>query len=293
MTEGHSLEHLIALFDDPDEVVSACVDRSVMELGEDVLDLLAARCARESDPLLRESIASHIARYNTEFRLKALAGLHRGPNFRASLYEGCFLAASLMDPAVNRNDFNARLSVCTSEYHNEISSGRTAVEDAQIFNHIFFHRLHFTLADQELRTERCALLPQVLQSHRGNPFALSLIYFTMAEEAGLPLYPMTFHGGFVPVWLEGSEELFCVNLLDHGALVSKKMLADSLRQRGVPGSQDMRIRPASTVLSMYFESLSTLYSRSGNETRAALAEKAIEALGADRYLSPLSPDEKD
>ena len=71
------------------------------------------------------------------------------------------------------------------------------------------------------------------------------------------------------------------------------MLADSLRQRGVPGSQDMRIRPASTVLSMYFESLSTLYSRSGNETRAALAEKAIEALGADRYLSPLSPDEED
>ena len=293
MTEGTSLEHLIALFDDPDEVVSACVDKAIMERGEEVLDIRAARYAQESDPKLRQSIESHIVKYNTEFRLKALAGLHRGPTFKASLYEGCFLAASLFDPSLSRSDFNAKLLVCTSEYHNEISDSRTAVEDAQIFNHIFFHRLHFTLTDQTLKTERCALLPQVLSSHRGNPFALSLIYFTMAEEAGLPLYPMTFQGGFVPVWLEGSEELFCVNLLDHGALISKKMLSDSLRRRGITENLDMRIRPASAVLTMYFESLATIFSRNGNEARAALAERAIEALGGDRYLTSLSDEESE
>ena len=279
MEDDGELRDLVALFDDPDETVADCVDRRLLERGREVVSQLDALRRSEPDPRIRPLILLRQQRCNEHFRLEDLRRLSRSVGTAGfSLFEAGFLISSLTDPGLTREAFSRLLDPCTAAYRNESSDERTALENGRIFSHLFFHRLGFTLRDETLREEACAQLPSVLSSRRGNPIAIAYLFFLIAEENGLPLYPVCFPGGFLPAWLEGGEELFYFNLQAEGDLLfARDLLSAHISQA--------TLRSASVLPVMLLESLQYQAVAAGAQHRSALLEEALSYFGTERFLT--------
>ena len=286
MSEIEELRHLAALFDDPDEVVSACVDNRIAQMGPSVIPLLEKMRHNEPDAAFKRLLSDRILRYNAEFRTEDLRKFAlRETTQPVTLYEGCFLASSLLNPQVSREKFEEAFYQCACEFQAEAADGRTAIEEMGVFNHVFFHRLRFTVCDQNLTTEKNAMLYDTLKSRRGNPFAIATIYMMMAEEAGLPLLPLCFPGGFVPAYIEDGKELFYVNLLQNGEIVPQSRLKDYLIGQGIPFDHNrFLLRRQTVMLNIYLESLCYLYDKLEDAASQERIMKALYALGDERFL---------
>ena len=164
MTEREELRHLAALFDDPDEIVSACVDKRIAEMGPSVIPELERMRHNEPDTDTKRILSDRIMHYNAQFRTADLRRYAmRESSQPETLYEGCFLATSLVNPQISREMFEEAFYQCACEYQAEASDGRTAIENISVFNHIFYHRLRFTVCDQSMTVEKNAMLYDTLK----------------------------------------------------------------------------------------------------------------------------------
>jgi len=280
------LSFIADLFDDRDPVVRDCVDKKVLEMGREVIPALE-ELRRKGDSLeLKRLISDRIMQYNAEFRIADLKRLAEENAVRAfPIREGCFVVSSMLNPQISREQFEEALFQCSSEYRQEISEQRTALENVSLFNHIFFHRLRFSICDQEMTDARLASVFDTLRSRRGNPFAIAVIYMMLAEEVGLPLLPLCFPGGFVPAYVEKGRELFYINLFQNGEIFAQTHLRDYLIEQGIPFDHSkFLLRKPNVLVNIYLESLLYIFSSNGDDAMHSLVSKAIAALGGEHFL---------
>ena len=284
--DREELSDIVSLLADSDSVVAECIDRRLKSFGPSVVRSLIYCCASETDSAAKAAIEGKAEELNTGFRLAELAQLLENRQRGVSLFEGSFAICSLLDFKLQRQTYEDLFFNCAAQYLAEASDQRTGVENINIFNHIFFNRLGFTLYDVELLKSEYALASDVLRSRKGNPFALALIYLMMARSAGLPLQALCFPGGFLPVYVENGRELFYVNVYRGGNIILKDNLLRSIKITGIELSKDsFQIRDDAAILGIYVESLLLAFSRRGETSRTAALEKALALFGPTRYLT--------
>ena len=284
--DPEELEPLVALFDDRDTVVTELVDNRLRSFGPEVVRSLRNRSQREPDAARQAAIAARAQALNTEFKLADLQDFIARPTGPLSLFEGSWILSSLFDYTLQRERYEDLFYRCSQEYLAENSDLRTGVENIRILNHIFFHRLKFTLYDVQLRDPQYAMVDEALRSRGGNPFVLAFIYLMICQVSGLPVELVCFPGGFIPVYVEGGKVLFYINLYRGGDIFLKDRLQQFLRATGLKiDAQAFRRRDESAMLTLYLESLLFIHSSRKDEKMSAVIDRALNILGPERFLT--------
>ena len=280
------LESLVALFDDRDTVVTELVNSRLSSYGPEVVRSLRNRSEREPDPSRKALIAERAGALNTEFKLADFQDFTTRAPGPLSLFEGSWIISSMLDATLVRERYEELFFRCSQEYLAEGSDLRTGVENIRILNHVFFHRLKFTLYDVQLRDPRYAMVGDALQSRGGNPFVLALIYLMICQVSGLPVELVCFPGGFIPVYVEGGKVLFYINVYRGGEIFLKDRLNIFLKATGLKIDESaFRRRDESAMLTLYLESLLYIYSNKKDDRRCAVIDRALSLLGPERYLT--------
>lgn len=285
------LEPLVDLLDDRDTVVTELVNSRLVSFGPEVVRSLRNRAEREKDPARKMLLAERGKMINTEFKLADLQDfITRAPG-PLSLFEGSWIISSLLDWTLQRERYEDLFYRCSGEYLVEGSDQRTGVENIRILNHIFYHRLKFTLYDVQLRDPAYALVSDALKNRCGNPFVLAFIYLMICQISGLPVELLCFPGGFVPAYVEGGKILFYINLYRGGELFPQDRLDQFLKATGLKlDKQAFRRRDESAMLTLYLESLLYIHAGRKNEKMSALLDRALTILGPERYLTIDDPE---
>lgn len=286
MTDMLNIESLIDLFDDNDRVVAAAVDKKIKEGGSEMLDTLLEIASNTKDVSRQNLIKERFLHYSAESSLEQIKSYaEQCATDEASLTEGAYLVSTLMSPGYKRADFYDQLIPLIGEVMSETSQEKTMVENMRIFNHIFYYRYLFKAADPFTFTESSLLLLNVIKERKGNAIALSLLYFAVAQAGGLPIYPMCFKGGFVPVCVENGKILFYLNVFHEGEIFLENNLSEIFKAQGLNVSPDeFEIKKDATILSIYLELLYFFYDQQGNKYKTDLLTRAITNLGSQRYM---------
>ena len=279
MKDNSELISMLSLVDDPD--VGGVVKTRLMERGEEAVELIEAM--RHNLPTIDSSIIDsfllELKESITMEQLKKLLELPEPP-----LNKEIFLLTKLMDSECSEEQWNDVLEDFIIDISLEISSKRTDVENVEIFNHLFFSRFKFRCEDPEMRSEECALINRVFDSRKGNPVAVSLIYFMLSGSVGLPIHPMCFSGGFIPAYIDKrGEVLFYLNVFNRGAIFTKEHLKD------IPGFAEMgdteiSVGQERALASIYVEMLMFVYENISYSYKKPLLEEIQILLGSDKKL---------
>ncbi len=293
------LQYIIDLWSDPDPGVRAAVDAYFDNGGQDAVSQLAAAYSAEMVPGRKATMLSMLTHYAKRMVISGLGRLAARSNAQCecSLMEACFLLCVLADPTLRREDFMEKIMPPVMATLEEISDAKTGIENVTLLNHVFYKRYGYSVSNPFDMNLDNSLLMKVLEHRQGSPFALSLVYFTIAQLAGLPIYPLCFTGGFVPVYVENDKILFNINVFHQGEIFVENNISNMVKNQAAALGVNVDVGEAvvkkdCSILVMYLEFLQMLYSNAGDTVAQMDIDDAIAALGGKRYLTIESDEDQ-
>lgn len=284
MRPDNELISLITLMDDSDLFVRNAVRGRLIARGEEAVEQIERYWLPEAPVNKKESYLDFLEDVKTDIALDKLEKLLESP--QPLLGSGLFLVTKAADPSAEEIIYSSTLENLTEELNLEISGEKTPVERVKIFNYIFFRRFRFHHTDTQLQSEESALVDRVLLSRAGNPVSITLIYFLLARASGLPVYPLCFTGGFVPVYLDNEGKiLFYLNIFKQGSIFLEDTLVQFFEDIGMQyNPESLKVEQERALVAIYAELLAFIYRNNGNSKICERMERITGILGGIKYL---------
>jgi regulator of sirC expression with transglutaminase-like and TPR domain len=284
MRPDNELISLITLMDDSDLVVRNAVRGRLIARGEEAVEQIERYWLPEAPLNKKESYLDFLEDVKTDIALDKLEKLLESP--QPLLGNALFLVTKAADPTAEEIIYNSTLENLTEELNLEISGDKTPVESVKIFNYLFFRRFRFHHTDTQLQSEESALADRVLLSRAGNPVSITIIYFLLARAAGLPIYPLCFTGGFVPVYLDNDGKIvFYLNIFKQGTIFLEDTLMQFFEDIGMQyNPESLKVEQERALIAIYAELLAFIYRNNGNTKIYERMERITGILGGIKYL---------
>ncbi len=268
MSEGlntEEIEALISLIDDPDESVYAHVRTRIVSLGSSIIPHLENiwELNSFSDPF-QQRIEDIIHIIQFENVKNALIDWSREGG--KDLFEGALLVARYQYPDMDELEVKNEMMKVRQDIWLELNDELTAFEKVKIFNHILYKVHGFRGNKKNYHAAQNSYINTVLESKKGNPLTLSILYIVIAESLGIPIHGVNLPNHFLLAYVDeynimrfidkatnpdadDSDILFYLNAFSSGAMVHKdeirayleKMKLDFLPEFMEPCSNRMMI----------------------------------------------------
>lgn len=240
------LEALLSLIDDPDEVVYNQVRERILACGEEIIPKLENLWEHTHFGALFqqriEDIIHHIqfdAVYNA---------LHRWSRDGAQdLLEGSLLVARYQYPDMDETAVHSAIARIRQDIWLELNDDLTALEQVKVINHILFDVHGLRGNKKNYHAAQNSFINTVLETKKGNPLSLSIIYIILAESLGVPIFGVNLPNHFVLAYVKKpdlyeqlsenpvpDEVLFYLNAFSQGTIVHRNEITAYLDQINLP-----------------------------------------------------------
>lgn len=275
MTEPQrrELEALINLLEDPDDQVFKSVSGRLVELGDKVVSPLEKRW----EITLKQDLQVRIENVIKEIHYNKLA--HDLEGWRSyggqNLLQGAFLAARLQYPELDFKALDLLIEKIRKDIWLEMNNQLTALEKVRVINYFFYEIHKFEKSLKKAHTPQLYLVNHVLDTRKGSPVLLGLIYAELARRLNLPIYGVNLPRNFVLCYHDSDYPddpngiLFYINPSDKGSVLGLKELKSFLSQLNIEESE-FYFTPCSNIdiLERLLINLRYAYDRSGQADKA-------------------------
>jgi len=235
------IKALISLLDDPDENIYQEVSMRFLSFGEEVIPVLEDAWEHSFDTLIQNRIENIIHQIQFDLIKDALKDWSQ-PHHQ-NLLEGALLIAKYQYPDVDLKKIQKQIDQIKQDVWLELNENLTALEKVKIINHILFDVHNFSGNTTNYHAPQNSYINNVLESKKGNPLLLSIIYTIVAQSLEIPIYGVNLPEHFILCYVdtehmgvpsvkgnEGSNVLFYINPFSKGAVFSKREIDAFLKQ---------------------------------------------------------------
>lgn len=251
----NELQALVTLIDDPDEGIYFHVRDRILSLGKPVVPVLEH--AWEVDALgdlFRNRIEDILHTIHLDLTFDRLKAWHATGG--EDLLEGALAVCRYRYAELDEQRVRERLTALRQDIWLELNDNLTAFEKVRVFNHIFFQVHGFKGNKKNYHSPQNSYLNEVLESKKGNPLSLALIYQLLAEDLDLPLRGVNLPNHFVLAYMDetgvalselGHEDvLFYVNAFSQGDILGKEEIDEFLSKLDLP-ARDSFYQPCTNI----------------------------------------------
>ncbi|MBK9283996.1 MAG: transglutaminase family protein [Sphingobacteriaceae bacterium] len=200
---------LITLLDDPDEDIYTQVKDRFVILGPPAIPHLETAWENSFDAIMQKRIETIIHTIQFEALEKALSFWAKNEN--EDLLKGILLLAHYQYPDLDEQVVRKQLATIKQDVWLEIHDDLTALEKVKILNHILFEVHMFSGNITNYHAPQNSFINNVLESKKGNPLMLSVIYILTCKELGIPIYGINLPQHFVLAYVNENASLVDVN----------------------------------------------------------------------------------
>jgi regulator of sirC expression with transglutaminase-like and TPR domain len=270
---------LIRLVEDPDPSVYGHVREKLVGFGKTIMPALEDswhHTISEDEYQQRLKHIIHDIRIN---EIKTELTKWRASSNR-DLLKGSIILSKLHFPEVDERQVEEDLEKIKQKVWLEINENNTAFEIVKIFNHVLFDICGFESSKNNFYAPHHSFINTVLESKKGNPLSLSILYSIIAQRLQIPIYgvnlPNHFVLGFVDEFktlkMLGFDDdrnvLFYINPFSKGRIFDHNEIENYLRSLNLPFDRDY-FEPCSNtdILKRMLNNLSYAYTKVGEEQK--------------------------
>src|SRR5665213_373242 len=230
---------LISLLDDPDEQVYSQIKDKLLQLGEDVIPVLESAWENSFDTVLQNRIEGIIHRIQFDNIRRSLREWALPE--QQDLLTGALLIARYQYPDLDETAIRKHVEQIKQDIWLELNNNLTALEKVRVINHILFDVHNFSANTQNINAPQNSYVNNVLESKKGNPVSLAIIYAVIAQDLRIPIYGVNLPDHFILAYVDNGpgfshavedpdRVLFYINPFSRGAPVNKKEIDSFLKQ---------------------------------------------------------------
>lgn len=237
------LKALVSLLDDTDTEVVQHVENKIMSLGTHIIPYLEFEWESSFNPVLQKRIEDLVHTLQFEL-LKEKLTEWRDQGAKDLLY-GMWLINTYQYPDLEYDDLKKELEQIYYEAWLEFKSEIHPVDQVKILNSVLFAKLKFGANTKNFHSPGNSMLSVVLQTKKGNPISLCVIYILVAQKLKLPVYGVNLPNLFVLTYKRGDNQ-FYINAFNRGLIFTRKEVDEYIGNLNLAPS-DMYYEPCENI----------------------------------------------
>ena len=216
---------LVRLLADDDEQTVRLVKEQLRHDGASHLDDLRdlAGCDHPIAALHAREVLHEVVQNEALDRFELLCATF---NDSSDLEEACWLLAAAMLPGFEAGPYRQRLATWGQELHRRLKRVTTNRRRIAVMADFLAGELVFRGNNDDYYHESNSLLPCVLDSRKGIPITLTLVYMLVGQRAGLEVAGVNLPGHFL-----GSCDDVLFDPFHHGRILTREDCAEILRRQ--------------------------------------------------------------
>ncbi|MBT8195298.1 MAG: transglutaminase-like domain-containing protein [Bacteroidia bacterium] len=234
------IKALISLLDDQDQEVQEHIQDKLLTLGTEVIPLLEDAWGGSFDAILQERIEEVIHKIQFEVLVDEVNDW--AANNSSDLLEGAILIAKYQYPDLSIDKIEKELERIKRDAWLEMNDNYTALEKVRVLNKVFFGMHNFNGNTVNFHAPQNSYINTVLETRKGNPLLLCIIYAVIANQLKMPVYGVNLPEHFVLAYKNEMEEikpklpteakdiLFYINPFSKGTVFDKKEIDSFLKK---------------------------------------------------------------
>jgi regulator of sirC expression with transglutaminase-like and TPR domain len=238
------IKALISLLDDPE--IAPDIQAKIQTLGESIVPFLEESWEETLDPAQQqriEDLIHHLQFEGLQQRLRVWRD-SGGEN----LLEGMWLLNSYQYPDADLQALNRAIEQLRFEAWTMMKPNLHPADQVQVLNYVLFKTHKFAANTQNFHSPANSMLHLVLESRRGNPLTLCVIYLLVAQRLHLPVYGVNLPNLFVLTFQPTlpAIEPFYINCYNRGLILSRTDIEHYIAQLNLTAN-DMFFEPCSHI----------------------------------------------
>ncbi|MFO7977839.1 MAG: transglutaminase-like domain-containing protein [Bacteroidales bacterium] len=232
------MQALITLVDEPDQKIYEDISGRIRAFGPEVIPFLEHAWENNLNTALQSRLESLIHSIQYEEIVKDFTQWVEAGG--VDLLEGWIILTRYQYPTVNEAELHFEINQIRKDIWLEMNDNLTALEQIKVFNHVFYDIHGFKGDAETYHAPGNSFLNKVLQSRKGNPLSLSIVYLTLAQSLDLPVFGVNLPEHFVLAYtsnifnpqtlmMDKQKVLFYINAFSKGAVFTRQDVEDFLR----------------------------------------------------------------
>ena len=272
MTDSEKAAFL-SLLDDPSPVVQRELQNTLNQMGAKGLEILTD-AAKGSDRILGWHANRHLAAMQSADPAQEFRAFIRSLNYE--LESGWIMISRIAYPALDVGSICGELDAIAERCAELIVQPASSRDQCLIINRVLYHELGFRGNTEHYSDPNNSFINRVLETKKGLPITLSVLYLLIADRLGSPLEPINSPGHFVIGCFE-EQAPFYIDPFEHGKFLTAGHMLKRIEATTLAPNIG-HLSPASTqeTLSRICRNLVPHYMQSGESSMAELFESFLK-----------------
>jgi regulator of sirC expression with transglutaminase-like and TPR domain len=275
------LKALVSLLDDEDDQVVSHVTDKIRSLGKEVIPYLEQEWENNFNPQTQQKIESLIHDLQYELLKHRVTEWYKSPD--QDLLTGLWLVATYQYPDLELEKLKQDLEQIYYEAWLEFKPDMYPIDQVKVLNGVLFNKLKFSANTKNFHSPGNSMINVVLETRKGNPISLCVIYMMVAQKLKLPVYGVNLPNLFVLVYQDG-KQVFYINAFNKGLIFSRQDIENYIHELKL-APQSSFFAPCSNleIIRRVFRNLIMSFDKMGEHEKAEEVKELllIIADGAD------------
>ncbi len=282
------MQALISLIDDPDKDVFKEITRKIFLYGLQILPYLESAWENAPDPSVQKRIEVLIHKIQFENVRSELSGWNR--QVEKNLITGWLIVSRYNYSELKEESVRLELSNIRKDIWLELNDELTALEKIKVFNQIFYDSYGFSGNMDNYHDPQNNFINKVLETKKGNPVSLGVIYMLLAQSLDMPVYGISFPEHFILTYAskpllpndmpaKKDDFLFFINAFSKGNVFSRQEAEWFLKQLNLQTLPEyFRVCSINEIMERILFSLITSYERVNKLEKAKEVKKLYDII---------------
>jgi len=222
------IKALISLLEDDDPEIYQHVSAQINELGDAIIPFLEEAWEESLNPDFQKKMEDLIHELQFEgLKERLKAWKEEGAN---NLLQGIWLVNTYQYPDVEMSQITKSIEQIYYDAWLNVKPDMHPYDQVKALNYAIFKMNKFSANTVNFHAPSNSMLHLVLESRRGNPLTLCVIYLTIAQKLNLPVYGVNLPNLFVLTFKHEGMEPFYINVYNKGLMLTKADIDNYLLQ---------------------------------------------------------------
>lgn len=279
----NELKALVSLLEDEDYEVIKHVEEKIISIGNDVIPFLEKEWEGSFNPNVQRKIEDLIHSLQFDHLKDRLRDwVNEGST---DLLEGAWIVATYQYPDLELSFLRKEIEQLYYDVWLDFKDSIHPLDQVKSINIALFEKLKFKANTKNFHSPGNSMINVVLETKRGNPISLCILYILIAQKLNLPIYGVNLPNLFICTH-KTKENQFYINAFNKGLIFSKSDIENYVQQLHL-NPIDLFFEPCSNedIIKRVLRNLIVSFEKLDDHQKADEVKQLLKAIDGDHTVN--------
>lgn len=221
------LKALVSLLDDDDKEVITQVKEKIFSIGTAIIPILEREWENNFNPTVQQRIEDIIHSLQYELLKERMTSWFVSEE--RDLLTGMWIVATYQYPEIELEKLKQDIENIYQEAWLEYRDDLLPYDQVKVMNSVLFGKLKFGANSKNFHSPGNSMINVVLETHKGNPITLCVIYLLVAKKLKMPVAGVNLPNLFILSYKDAQVN-FYINAFNRGLVFTRKDIENYIHE---------------------------------------------------------------